>query len=346
MKRDLLVTLADGNYVDQAKQLFSSVYWNAGWKGDYMLLAYDLPESKLKWFRDKGILARKCEAILKVSHVISEYHLNLLFSKFYLFTPEFKRWKNLLFLDGDIIVRGSLDALTEVKGFAAVAVCNGSGLYLKKNFRKSDGTNKGLFEELKNRYDLNRPAFNAGVLAFNTDIITKDDLRKIKDTFLYFKDVIKFQAEEKVLNLYFYDKWQELPAVYNVCPGYEVFYSGCGPHTLKGIVSHVYSRVAEGKPCDGGSTCKPWNGKSPFYAEWKSNFEKADMIDLANPQVPKKALSKKEAVEYGLYLKNLYKRHFFKYIIFRIIEIWNKWKSSKLATLLRSYKKRMVLRKP
>ena len=103
---------------------------------------------------------------------------------------------------------------------------------LKKNFRKSDSTNNELFGELKNRYDLNRPAFNAGVLAFNSDIITKDDLRKIKDTFLHFKDVIKFQAEEKVLNLYFYDKWQELPAVYNVCPGYEVQYRSWEPTPL------------------------------------------------------------------------------------------------------------------
>jgi hypothetical protein len=32
MKRNLLVTLADKNFVDQTKQLFSSVYWNAEMK--------------------------------------------------------------------------------------------------------------------------------------------------------------------------------------------------------------------------------------------------------------------------------------------------------------------------
>ena len=63
MKKDLLVTLADENFLDQAKQLFSSVYWNAGWKGDYMLLAHEIPESKLKWFRDKGILVKKCKSV-------------------------------------------------------------------------------------------------------------------------------------------------------------------------------------------------------------------------------------------------------------------------------------------
>ena len=32
-KKNLLVTLADNNYIDQAKQVFSSVYFNAGWSG-------------------------------------------------------------------------------------------------------------------------------------------------------------------------------------------------------------------------------------------------------------------------------------------------------------------------
>ena len=62
-KENLLVTLADKNYIDQAKQLFSSVYWNAGWKGDYMLLAHEIPEKDLKWFRNKGILIKKCKPL-------------------------------------------------------------------------------------------------------------------------------------------------------------------------------------------------------------------------------------------------------------------------------------------
>lgn len=44
MKWTLLVTLADSSYLDQATQLFSSVYHNAGWRGDYMLLAHEIPE--------------------------------------------------------------------------------------------------------------------------------------------------------------------------------------------------------------------------------------------------------------------------------------------------------------
>ena len=54
MKQNLLVTLADKNYIQQAKQLFSSVYWNAGWKGDYMLWAHEIPEEELN-----GLMTRE-----------------------------------------------------------------------------------------------------------------------------------------------------------------------------------------------------------------------------------------------------------------------------------------------
>jgi hypothetical protein len=52
MASNLLVAIADANHIDQAKQLFSSVYFNAGWKGDYMLMAHEIPEKELLWFRD------------------------------------------------------------------------------------------------------------------------------------------------------------------------------------------------------------------------------------------------------------------------------------------------------
>jgi hypothetical protein len=56
-ERHLLATLADEAFLDQARQLFSSVYWKARWRGDYLLLAHEIPEGKLAWFRERGILS-------------------------------------------------------------------------------------------------------------------------------------------------------------------------------------------------------------------------------------------------------------------------------------------------
>jgi lipopolysaccharide biosynthesis glycosyltransferase len=308
VKKDLLVTLADGNYVDQAKQVFSSVYWNAGWRGDYMLLAYNIPEEDLRWFRDKGILVRQCGPILTESQSRIGHAPLTTLCKFYLFTPEFRGWKNILFLDGDTVVRGSLDGLTTIEGFGAVRILNVLHIALKGSFHRRNRKNGHLFEKLDGRYDLSRPAFNSGVMAFSTDIISEEDFQDLKNTLILLEEII-YISEETVLNLHFYDKWQELSQVYNICPSYEVFHSGCNPDNLKGIIYHTYSSFPGGKP---------WNPKSPVYSEWWSNLEKADRIDLANPRVARRVWSKAEEEYYDRYLKNLHKRYFYKFYRFKL----------------------------
>ena len=71
-----------------------------------MLLAHEIPEKDLKWFRDKGILIRKCDSLIKkLEYTYWDYPSGAL-DKFYLFTPEFKKWKNIIvYLDADIIIR-------------------------------------------------------------------------------------------------------------------------------------------------------------------------------------------------------------------------------------------------
>ena len=166
MKSSLLVTLADKKYIDQAKQLFSGAYFNAGWQGDYMLLAHDIPDKDLKWFLDKGILVKKCKGVFTDEEFEklhnswgSKYRplgfVSIALSKFYLFTPEFKKWKNVVYLDLDIVVRASLEELARVRGFWAV---NDMGWKLKRQFFD---TNLQLFSELKKNYNLNKKSFNS-----------------------------------------------------------------------------------------------------------------------------------------------------------------------------------------
>jgi lipopolysaccharide biosynthesis glycosyltransferase len=312
IKKDLLVTLADGNYVEQARQLFSSVYWNAGWRGDYMLLAYGIPEKDLRWFHDKGILIRECEPILTETEARIGHAPLTTLSKFYLFTPEFKKWKNVIFLDGDIVVRGSLDTLVQVEGFAAARILNILRILLKGQFHDRSGRNEHLFKALERKCNLRRPAFNSGVMAFHTDIITENDFQNLKDILLKFRDIL-FISEETVLNIYFYDRWQELSQIYNICPSYEMNLSGSSPSDLKGIVLHTYSNFPGGKP---------WNPISPIYPEWKSNLDKADLIDLKTPQLHIRTLSAKEEKDSDWYLKNLHKRYFYRFYRYKIPRLY------------------------
>ncbi len=263
MKENLLVTLADKNYIDQAKQLFSSVYWNAGWKGDYMLLAHEIPEKDLKWFRDKGILIKKCKLLY---NKVWEWFSPIILDKFYLFTPEFKKWKHVIFLDADIIVRASLDKLMKTTGFNAVTDMDGPKL-------KNQITEKSKSIFLEKKFRLNKKCFNSGVMAFSTDIIKEDSFSKLKGLFLEYKQFSKFW-EQLILNVYFYKKWKKLPLVYNLYSFSLVEYNKINIKRVRAIIFHfvkfdsLYS--------------KPWEKNNPFNPEWKYNLERADLIDLNN----------------------------------------------------------------
>lgn len=262
-KSNLLVTLADKNYVQQAKQLFSSVYWNAGWKGDYMLLSHEIPEEELRWFREKGILIKNCEPLEQkdVKYVYSPVVLD----KFYLFTEEFKQWNNIIFLDSDIIVQSSLDGLTSIKKFGAVRDID---------FKLLDTY---FFNPEKIRCDNNNcklkvPAFNSGVFSFNTDIITHDTFCELNR--IFFKNYTEFKyLDQATLNLYFINNWEKLPLLYNI---FIAFFNFKLPPKIKGIILHFIT-TPDHKPA-------LWSAENPFYNEYKTNLEKAEFIDLKKIQ--------------------------------------------------------------
>jgi len=309
MKKNLLVTLADKNFVEQAKQLFSSVYWNAGWKGDYMLLAYNIPENKLKWFRDKGILIKKCKPVFFGKKAYS-WPITVS-SKFYLFTQEFKKWKNIIYLDGDIIVRGSLDNLTKIKGLAAPG-CVSFGRYFKKPESimldsRSARKNMELFNELKKNYNLEERGFNSGVMAFSTDIIKIDSFSKLKKLLKKYNK-INIGGEQPILNLLFYKKYELLPFgfVYNFLDINYIMYScSIKPEKIKGIILHF------------NSGDKPWFFGSSFRNEWKINLNKADLINLKNIPPACKNLIEEDIAKYFSGLKKAPILGFFKKIVWK-----------------------------
>lgn len=287
MKQNLLVTLADEKFVLQAKQLFSSAYWNGGWSGDFMLLSHNIPEEKLTWFLDKNILVKRCKPIK--STILKLSYEPVVLDKFYLFTEEFKKWKNIIYLDSDIIVRLSLEDLLKVKHFAAVQDSYNNLL------------NSQFFETTKQRFsnqkiNFRAPAFNSGVMAFNSDVIKPNTFNDLIHIFNQHAENSKF-GEQPSLNLYFYKKWEKLPPLFNLfitSHGYKL------PKTIKFIVIHFFSRFNEFPPI--------WENKNPYFLEWKSNIDRANFIDVTKIQKVKH-LNKIEIKYNTLLLKlNLFKR--------------------------------------
>ncbi len=275
MKPNLLVTLADENYIDQAKQLFSSVYWNAGWKGDYMLLAHEIPEKKLKWFRNKSILVKKCKPIMDLDFGRPSAAL----SKIFLFTTEFKKWKTVLYLDGDIIIKASLDKLTEVTSFAAIPDLGMPRLANQLfNIKLRD---EYIYNELRKNFNFRSSAFNAGVFIFNTKIInpnTYDDLVKLITKYHQYGFV-----DQPILNLYF-NHWQKLSHVYNLQMDYVS--KAYNLKEINGAVLHF--------------TCKnkPWIS-TQYFDEWNQNLQLAEKIDLSKLQIPRKTWTQIEIIKFN-----------------------------------------------
>ncbi|MDD4215580.1 MAG: glycosyltransferase [Bacteroidales bacterium] len=265
-KRNLLVTLADKNYIQQAKQLFSSVYWNAGWNGEYMLLAHEIPDEELAWFKDKGILIKKCTPLRNYN--IGKGHSPVVLDKFYLFTTDFKGWKHIVFLDSDIIVKGSLDYLIKIKGFGAA----NSTINLGRQFSPENM----LYDEIKRDYNIHIRSFNSGVISFPTDIINDDLFDKLTGLYTKFESIAF--SDESILNLYYYKKWIKIPRVFNnLYITFFLLYSAYFYKT-RSVVFHFMGNYINEKYLD---AYKPWDTRNPFYKEWLSNLERAEQMDLS-----------------------------------------------------------------
>jgi len=267
-RRNLLVTLANEKYIPQARQLFSSVYWNAGWDGDYLLLAHEIPEEKLGWFKEKGILIKNCQLLLEVGYGLKMEFSPLIYDKYYLFTEEFKKWKHIIYLDSDIIVKGPLDRLTQIKTFGAAR-----NLYYGKLFHEFHNPQNNQINGIS--YDLDTTSLNGGFFSFNTDIITPGLFDEMKN-FLS-NHVREFvMGEQTALNIHFYKKWEKFPLIFSVFPTGPNFKSFRIPKRLKFVAIHYIVT---------GETKYPlWNPQNPYFKEWETNLAKAEEIDLKQVQ--------------------------------------------------------------
>lgn len=282
-KKDLLVTLADANFVEQAKQLFSSAYFNSGWQGDYMLLAGGLSAEDAAWFESKGISVYAPPLLSDFPVGVKSYP-PIVLSKLYLFTEYFKQWNRIVFLDADIIVRAPLDRLSRLDGFNAPKI---ETFWLKDAF----AGDRSRLEELRKFCPLRGRPFSTGVMVFNTELIHGNTFKELTELYPKYKDLYQYH-DDAILNLYFYKKWKPLPLMYNTIPSEMERLYGLKRDGVMANVIHF--------PC---SPIKPWNPLSPYYEEWLANLKKAEDIDPGNRPAASGVSGAGKAFRYWQYLK-------------------------------------------
>jgi len=266
-KKNILVTLADKNYLDFAKQLFSSIYFNSGWQGDYMLLAYEIPEDDLKWFIDKGILVKRCKPL---AEKLAGRWSPVILSNFYLFTEEFKKWNKIIFFDADLIVNCSLDVFLDTNKMSAL------GNFSYPSFKQTKLKHFFKFYKLRQASQLrdlkvfgrNLPILSSGFFIIDTDIITNQTFEDLKQLFYKYQNDVG-GIDELVLSMYFAGQWDSLSPIYclhhNHLIDYQIKLNG-----IKSVTTHFISHQKSLDYC--GS----------IYNTWKNNLNKADLIDLNN----------------------------------------------------------------
>lgn len=287
MARHVLVTLADENFLDPARQLFSCVHFNAGWDGDLLLLAHEVPEDALAPFRERGILVEPCAPWMEPEKQGDVFHPPTVLSKFDVFGPRFREWENVVFLDADTMFWASLEGLTRVRGFAAVCERRAlAGQYSRRHLHPE------LARDLEGRFDLARPAFNSGLLAFRTDLIEGDSVGRLRELYLRYRDLQAHPfGDQPALNLHLQGRWTLLPD----------FYAAIRDHSARHFFLaegrlHMIGKHFAGWP-------RPWDEESPWHAEWRENLARFEELDARMPRPARARWSPAEIRGYWLRLR-------------------------------------------
>ncbi|MCB9358781.1 hypothetical protein H6503_02525 [Candidatus Woesearchaeota archaeon] len=297
--KSVIVTMGNSKYLDAVKQLFSSIYHNSGWKGDYLFLHRDVQEKDLEWFKSKGILLKKISPIRKKR--ITDFN-PIVLDKLEIFKTYFKRWDHVIYLDADMTVNASIDALTKIDSFASVPDMDYS---IRWQFYYDWRNNKGLYKELSQKYNLKKTSFNVGIMSFPTKIIKSETYNEIIRLFHRYKSIVSF-PEQAILNLFFYDKWYMLPYAYNFYIYRTLLQRFLPSKRVRRIDSAIiFHYVAQPKI---------WKiRKGHAYDIWNHNFIRHDEFDIQKRIIPSKIFSREEID----LIQQVYKRKF-KYIKFDI----------------------------
>lgn len=188
----------------------------------------------------------------------------------------------IIYLDGDMIVRGSLDKLwnTDLDGYAIAAV--------------HDMDEQKHIDSHRLPYPMETGYFNAGMQLINVDYWRKNDCLSLFMNFLKeHADKIVYHDQD-VLNSCLYDKKKWVSVTYNFQNGF--LYNSEHKDYVKGLQREIDDAINDPIIIHFSTYSKPWhiNCFHPFCAVWrhykkKSQWKKDTLVD-DNPKSLKEHL--------------------------------------------------------
>lgn len=218
---EALITVTDEKYIAGTQVLFHSfLNHHPNFKGDFVVIHNQLPQrlqaELTKQFSVKFKQVSK-ELQLKLTDLaVSCPQYNNKLQRFWsLELFRLKQYKNVLFLDSDIICRGNLEELFRLEDDYTFAACADLSFYRGQFRDKISFELKSLAQmELANSFE---KTFNAGVLLVNLKENRKqiyNDLLNLIDPKI-FKSVSSGHTDQYLLNTYFEHKVTWMDASYN-----------------------------------------------------------------------------------------------------------------------------------
>lgn len=275
MKKPAVVMLADEAYIEPAKQLIYGCRKFGNWRGDYILIAHEVPAEKLKWFRDRGIeimetLPLISPEVIQKSQGKAFSWPQFIYSKLLVLHPRLANREKVIFLDCDILIRKDINALLKYKGFAARRESMNHNLLYQfiPDFKYHGQNHKREIEALKKQYDFSTTSFNAGVMVVPTRNNTKEQFNRAVALANKIHGTAYF-PEQAVFNLLFYKNWENIPYVYNDLYVHDW-------HNKHGLQRRKDDSDAVILHCVGNP--KPFEKESDYYAEWKKNYDRVDEL--------------------------------------------------------------------
>lgn len=260
--RSVIATIATESYLDMAKQLFSSAYFDGAWDGDFLLLKFGkIKNEKLAWFMQRGIYVSPAEIIDQEA----PFAKHILLSKISIFSNDLRqKWDKIILLDSDMIVRAPIRNLRSVQRIGAV---QGIAKPLNKHkiyrpTRKDPISLRRKYETLKHMADLNAPSVNGGLYVLDTSWIAPHTYDSIKAHYQAFSELLV--SDERIIGTFFGRNIELLPLHYNT---YVKAYFLHSPANEMGTILHFLDQKK-----------RPWERNHPFYSVWKKNLDRAEFL--------------------------------------------------------------------
>jgi len=270
MKKSVLVTMVNSPYLDAARQVFASAAVAGQWAGDFLLLAHGVSSAEAEWFTSRGIEVWHCTSPLDQTVLSADDKIR--FTKFNIFHSRMKQWQQVVYIDADTIVQKPIALLTARPGFWAVQDDIIAGR-LFDQVRYREHAARPDFWATMRPFNVYAPAFNTGVFAFSTDLLTDTHWRNLVEIWKKIQEYYfdGWGGEQLLLNLVWYGQWGQLPLAFNVDA--RDFNSA---ELARAAIIHFITDTDN----------RPWHQASPFYSLWKKNLSVAYSRTLSSGGSP------------------------------------------------------------